>query len=229
MKPFSAISVLCCALVSLTACKDFSGSLETNERISLIEQRSQVEIQPGRYSATLRVQSKSKVNLEVELPGGKSTFTFKTNQNLKKLNPGDRIQMSASESGQPYDASGIYDVRHDSTSPQRSVESCSYTTSEYSCWIVTEPRRCQDVTECGRTATGEQICKTRNVCTGGNSRQECGNRLVTHYGHQEVEYYYSTQTEGISMQLSSGGRVVAILNASDSKSDKIYTHRGACY
>ena len=217
-------------LLALSACKDLSGSLVTNEKISLRAARADVDIQPGTYRGALKVQSKKKINLELELPQGKVVAAFKTKQNLKDLKPGDKIEISAKDSGQPYDVAGVYDVDHSSSSPVRTTESCTYYTTEYRCHEVQDREQCDTVTECGTNAQGEQICKERTRCSGGGgSHTECGNESVAHSGTHEVEYYHSTRTEFVALKiLASDKRVVAEFKGSDSDSDKHYTYQGSC-
>lgn len=42
------------------------------------------------------------------------------------------------------------------------------------CRPVPGEQRCEEVTECGTNAQGQPICKTRKVCHGGESREDCG-------------------------------------------------------
>ena len=214
-------------LFALTSCKDLGGTLSVREVISLnSEAGAQVQIQPGNYSGALKVNSKKKIKLEMKLPGQQVAFIFKTSQNLKDLKSGDRVQVSASTSGQPYDIDGIYQVTSSSTQPQRSVESCSYNTTEYRCHRVTTPQTCQIVKECDPSDPSQ--CAEREVCTGGETRDVCGNETVSIPGNKDVEYYYTTTTEGVRLQLLANQRSVTEFTGSDSSSDKHYTFQGVC-
>lgn len=215
-------------LFALTGCKDLNGILSVRETIVLKnESNDQVQIGAGNYSTALKVNSKRKVGLEVKLVSGKkTTFIFKTDKNLKKLKSGDRIQVAAATSGQPYDIDGIYQVTSSNSLPHRTVESCTYTTVEWRCRNVTMPNECKVVKECNPSNPNQ--CQDRNVCTGGETRQECGNVNVSHPGHQEVEYYHTTTTESVRMQLLTNRRIVTDFSGSDSISQKHYTFQGIC-
>lgn len=231
LSAFSKITLAATCLLALSACKDLDGSLVTNEKISLRANRADVVIQPGTYNGTLKVQSKKKINLEVNVAGKKSIFAFKTTQNLKDLSPGDKIQVSAKDSGQAYDVSGVYDVDHSSSGSTRTTESCTYYTTEYSCEEVYDSGSCSTTTECGTNALGEPICKEREHCSPGGYRTECGNHSIPHSGSREVEYSYTTRTELIALKLlaPSDKRVVAEFKGSDSDTDKHYSYTGSCY
>lgn len=216
-------------LVALTGCKDLEGVLSVREKINLkADDGRQFQIPAGNYSGALKVSSKKKVNLELKFDKkiGKATFAFKTDQDLKKLKSGDRIQVSAKTSGQAYAIDGIYNVNTTSTHPQRSIESCTYTTVEWRCRNVTTPRVCRVVKECHPNNPSQ--CQERNVCTGGETRQQCGNENVSHRGDQEVEYYYSTTTESVRLQLVADQKAVSDFSGSDSSTDKHYTYKGIC-
>lgn len=229
LSTFSKMTVATC-LLALTACKDLSGSLVANEKLTLKVTKGSAEIPAGTHRGTLKVQSKKKINLELNLPKGKVVAAFKTTQNLKELSPGDKIQIAAKDSGQAYDVAGVYDVDHSSSGSTRTTESCTYYTTEYRCEEVYDNGSCHTTTECGTNALGERICKEREHCSPGGYRTECGNRSVSHSGWQEVEYYHSTKTELISLKLlaPSDKRVVAEFHGSESDSDKHYTYKGTC-
>ena len=219
--------VVAALLLTLCSCKDLTGSLSVSEVISLkSDQRDTIQVQPGTYSGAIKVNSKKKINLELSLPNGKSTFIFKTSQNLKDLKSGDRIQVSAATSGQPYDIDGVYLVNTSSSDSQRSNESCTYTTQEYRCRNETTPQVCQIVKECDPNNAAQ--CQERKVCTGGESRQVCGNESVSHQGQHDVEFYTTTTTESVQLQLISEQRSLSQFSGSDSESNKHYSFQGIC-
>lgn len=219
---FAALCVL-----ALTACKDFGGSLTVDHKISLKDGRQMVDVQPGTYRGEVKIQSKKKIKLEVELPQGKSTFVFKTADNLKEMRAGQRIKIASSVSGQPYNVDGLYDVDYDQTDDTHTTESCTYYTTEYRCQDVRVPEVCDTVTECDPHNPNQ--CATRSTCRGGGYRTECGNVQVSHSGSQEVSYNYSTTTERVTLKLiTAGGNVAGTFRGSSSDSDKHYSYRSEC-
>lgn len=219
--------IVAAVLLTLTSCKDLSGSLSVIEAISLKnDSKGMVAIQPGTYSGSLKVNSKRKINLELNLANGKNTFIFKTSQNLKDLKSGDRIQISASTSGQPYDVDGVYMVNTSQSDLQRTNESCTYETTEYRCRRVTTPRSCQVVKECDPQNPDQ--CAEREVCSGGDTSDVCGNESVSHQGWHDVEFYHSTTTESVQLQIVSNQRSLSQFSGSDSSSSKHYTHQDLC-
>ncbi len=208
-----------------TACKDLKGSVVANETFSL-KSDGLIEIQPGTYGSEIKIQSKKRINVILNLPQGKQTFVFNTKTNLKNIKPGDHISIPASESGQPVDIDGTYNVTSDTSSTERSVESCTYFTSEYVCRMISNPPSCQTVTECDPQNPGQ--CATREICTGGGTHEECGYDQVAHSGLQDVEFYYSTTTEAVELSLLSRGRFLGTLRGADSDSHKNYTFQGSC-
>ncbi|WP_413287727.1 hypothetical protein [Bdellovibrio sp. HCB337] len=228
MKLMKIGAALSCLLV-LAGCKDFAGYTTVHRKITLVDGRKNIDIQPGQYSGKLKVNSKKKIVLEMQLPSGKESFTFKTTQNLKKMNSGDRIRINAGVSGQPYAVDGLYDVDYRSGDVQSGTESCTYYTREYRCRQVSEPERCETVTECDPANPSQ--CATRTRCFGGGgTRTECGYEDVSHIGSRDVEYYYSTTTESVNIKLyDKDQKAVATFSGSESDSDRHTTRTGNCY
>lgn len=223
----TTIALTALSLLALTACKDFGGSLVVDHKLSLRDGRQLVDVQPGTYRGELKIQSKKKIKLEVQMPQGKQTFDFKTAENLKDIGSGKRIIIPSSVSGQPYNVDGLYDVDYDSTSDTHTTESCTYYTTEYRCQDVRVPETCDTATECDPGNPNQ--CRTHSVCRGGGYRTECGNVQVSHYGSQEVAYHYSTTTERVTLKLvTAGGTVAGTFRGAESDTDKNYSYRGEC-
>lgn len=221
----ATFTALC--LLALTACKDFSGNLIVDQKLTLKEGFGTTDVQPGTYKSEIKIQSKKKIKLEVALPQGKSTFVFKTAENLKELRSGQRIRIASSVSGQPYNVDGKYDVDYNTSGDYDATESCTYYTTEYRCHDVRIPEVCDTVTECDPNNPNQ--CATRSHCKGGGYRTECGNEQVGHPGSQDVTYSYNTTTEMVTLQLlTDSGHVAATFRGSDSDSSKSYSYRSEC-
>lgn len=228
MKKSYLLVSLCLLSLLISGCKDLNGSIEVLQSLKLKSSSGDLfEVAAGSHRVQLKVNSKKKFDLIVTTVNGEQTATFKTNQNLKKIQSGQRLQMSSDVSGQPVNLDGVYLVKNENSENRRTIESCTYYTTEYRCRMETTPQQCTNVTECNPQNPSQ--CETRNVCSGGITQQVCGDVQIPHSGDQEVEYYYSTQTESVEMDLLSASNLsVAKVLASDSKSDKHYTYQGIC-
>jgi hypothetical protein len=234
------VTVVC--LLSLGACKDFGGSLSVQNKITLLkdvqsnssswdeeeEEDPRTEIQPGSYSAKLTIQGKKSIGLRVDIAKRNSpTFTFKTDKNLKDLRSGDRIQISAKKSGQPYDVDGVYTSETTSTDIESATVSCTYVIQEYRCHQETIPQTCENVHHCNPHDPTQ--CVDQLVCTGGETNSVCGMEDVTLNGQHWVEFFYSTTTDRLNLALLNGASPIAQFAGSDSSSNKIYTHQDVCH
>lgn len=226
MKLVNFATTLSCLLL-LSACKDFTGGTAVEREITLVEKHQNTEIEPGRYSGKLKIHSKKKIVLEMQLPSGKSEFIFKTEQNLKNMSPGDRIIIPAGVSGQSYAVDGVYNVDYSSSQPHSGTESCTFTAREYRCREVRQPEKCETVTECDPANPSQ--CATRTRCHDGGARTACGYENVSFPGNREVEYTYDTTVESVSLSLyDADQKPVAIFQGSDTDTDKNYIHQGVC-
>lgn len=218
------IKALPCLLL-LTACKNYSGSTTVDSKISLLDGRKKIEIQPGTYEGALKIKSKTKVVLEMNLPTGKASFDFKTTQNLKELSERKPIRIPAGSSGQPYAVEGAYDMELDSTDHQRAVESCTYSVPEYRCHFVRDRHDRHD----HRDHRDHRDDRDRDHRGHHGGRERCGYESVSYPGTQEVEYYYSSTTEKLILKLMDASqRVVATFKGTDYDSDKVYTFKSEC-
>lgn len=219
------LPIVSSALLLLVSCKqELSGTINILSQISLRSTKGEnVQLAP-QYKA-MKVKFTGKQKFELQFNDKK--FEFKTQQNLKKINSGDRLNLPAGQNGQSYNLNAQYNVDTSSSGLIRSIESCTYSVTEHRCENITQPNSCQQVTECDPTGTK---CKTREVCTGGQTVTKCGPVSVNHYGNQEVEYYNRTTTDRLEGVLThpANGAVVANISAADSESEKIYQYRATC-
>lgn len=219
------LPIVSSALLLLVSCKqEFSGTVDILSQIQLRSTKGEnVLINPGYKSSKIKFTGKKK--FELHLDGKK--FEFKTEQNLKKINAGDSLNLPAGSNGQSYHLNAKYDVSTSSSGLIRSVESCSYSVTEQRCQNIQQPKGCQQVKECNPSGTS---CKVREVCTDGQTVTKCGPVSVTRYGNQEVEFYNKTTTDHMQGQLihPANNAVVATLSVADSESEKIYQYRAVC-
>ena len=219
------LPIVSTSLLLLVSCKqELSGTINILSQISLKSTKGEnVQLAPQYKSMKVKFTGKKKFELQFN----DKKFEFKTEQNLKKINAGDRLQLPAGSNGQSYHLDAQYNVDTSSSGLIRSVESCSYSVTEQRCQDIYQPKACKVVTEC---APNGGSCKTREVCTDAKTVTKCGPVSVTRYGNQEVEYYNRTTTDRLDGVLThpSNGAVVANINASDSESEKVYQYRAIC-
>lgn len=213
------------ALLFFVSCKqEYSGTTNILSQISLRSTKGQnVVLDPQYKSSKIKFTGKNKFELHLN----DKKFEFKTSQNLKKLKSGDSLYLPAGQNGQAYHLNAIYNVDTSSSGLIRSNESCNYNVTERRCQDIVQPKACQQVTECNPQGTS---CKTREVCTDGQTVTKCSDVSVTRYGNQEVEYYNRTTTTRMDSQLlhPENNAVVANINVADNESEKIYQYRAIC-
>lgn len=212
-------------LLLVVSCKqELSGSINIISQISLRSTKGENVLLAPQHKA-MKVKFTGKKTFELQFNDKK--FEFKTQQNLKKINAGDRLNLPAGQNGQSYNLNAQYTVDTSSSGLIRSIESCTYYVNEYRCHDIQQPKSCQQVTECDPSGTK---CKTREVCTNGQTVTKCGMEQISHYGNQEVEYYNRTTTDRLNGVLThpANGAVVANISAADSESEKIYQYRATC-
>lgn len=223
------LPIAICAVSFLASCKqEYSGSISLLHQIQLRSTKGEnVLINPESKSAKIKFTGKKKFELVMNTQLGERKFEFKTEQNLKKINSGDVLNLPANSNGQAYHLIAAYNVSTSSSGLQRSNESCTYTVSEHRCQDIRQPIACQQVRECDPSGIS---CKVREVCTDGQTVTKCGPVSVTRYGNQEVEYYHRTTLSRMDGQLlhPANNAQVATLNVSDSESEKIYQYRAVC-
>jgi len=223
------LPMLICAISFVASCKqEYSGSMSITSQIQLRSTKGEnVLLNPEAKSAKIKFTGKKKFELVLNTHLGERKFEFKTEQNLKKINSGDVLNLPANSNGQAYHLIAAYNVSTSSSGLQRSVESCSYTVSEHRCQDIKQPKACSQVKECDPSGFS---CKVREVCTDGQTVTKCGPVSVTRYGNQEVEYYHRTTLSRMDGKLlhPANNVQVATLNVADSESEKIYQYRAVC-
>ena len=219
------LPIVSTSLLLLVSCKqELNGTINILSQIALRSTKGE-NVQLAPQYKSMKVKFTGKKTFELQFNDKK--FEFKTQQNLKKINAGDRLQLPAGSNGQSYNLDAQYNVDTSSSGIISSVESCSYSVTEQRCQNITQPKSCQQVTEC---APNGGSCKTREVCTDGQTVQKCGPVSVTRYGNQAVQYYNRTTTDRLDGVLlhPSNNAVVANISASDSNSEKIYQYKDIC-
>lgn len=223
------LPILTGTILLLASCKqEYFGTFNINHPIQLRSTKGEnVLMNPESKSAKIKFTGEKKFELIIKTHLGERKFQFKTEQNLKKISSGDVLNLPANTNGQQYHLVAVYNVSTSSSGLQRSVESCTYYTTEYRCEQIKQPNSCHQVTECDPSGTS---CKVREVCNDGQTVTRCGDVQVSRSGNQEVEYDLRTTLSRMDGRLlhPANNAQVATLNVSDSESERIYQYRGLC-
>lgn len=251
MKNAVKLLVVLSALV-LSACNEetFNGTISTKETIQLVtKDKKQITLPAGELNAEFKAAKKDRVDIIIKQNGQKQTIPIKVNFSLKEIPSGTHINVTPQISGQLYTLSGDYQVKTTTTPPETREVSCSY---EYNhrevcdwetipgyCRTVSEPRRCDHVTECDPTSSkGNPICKTREYnCTGGGSHEECvPSRDVrrchtesdTYHGRKDVTSSTTTTTKFYTLDVLDNNRYLGRIQFGKSNSNTQTYNETSC-
>ena len=215
----------------LAACDDsVEGTITLQQPITLkMGKNPDLVIPMGSQWAKVTAAS-SKLKLKVKINGKdqEAIFSVPSGKKIKSISD---VNLLASESGQPYNIKGQEDTSYQDSSPVRSSESCSFNTSENVCGYETSPRTCHNEQSCGLQPDGTQACHDVPVCTGGESQYICRNRIVTHSGSQDVEYYmtYATTDRRVDLIDPNSQQNIGAFTNQSTESTKHYTFQSQCY
>lgn len=189
---------------ALFGCEDFAGQMTVTQSFEAISKRGVLS------KARSVVVPAGTHNVEIDADNTSATISLRlAGQNEKiRLNiPRNRIpkerggfEVSASESGQPFNMIGRLDTDYQRTGHFRGWESCSRTI----------PREV-----CGYDSNGHWRCWIE---------------YVTVYGQQQVEYYHLITLQHLEVELTNSSRqTLAAIDGRNSKTNKVYTYQGYCY
>lgn len=222
-------------LLLLTSCVNTKGTFVAEEdllfkRKKLFSGRlKDVPVRAGNYKATLKFKTKKK--LKLILNGEDKKIVFKIPEGTRLPSHNGVLNLTASQTGQPYDLYG--EVQTDfSRSGQRSErESCSWTTYRRECHRVCEdkddrePRDRDDIRR-DRRRDGDRDGRRRNR----NCRRVCEDVPVTHYGYRRVVYHYEYEDKKLFVELMkpASNQMVAAFSGSHHSSNRVVDHSGIC-
>jgi len=130
-----------------TACVNPKGQVTVNyptqfERKSFFGKTKKFTVQPGVYSAKLKLTSKKKAKLKIS--GVKHSVAFKIPGSIDQN--GETIFL-AHEIGQPFNVKILVDTELSEGPEQRTTEDCTVTINRKVCEIVDGHRKCHMLTE----------------------------------------------------------------------------------
>lgn len=222
------------ALLLFTSCVNTKGTFIANENLIFKKKKlfssrlKDVPVKVGQYQATLKFKTKKKLKLYLNDKDSKITFEIPKGTKLPAHN--GTLNLTAEQTGQPYDLFG--EVQTDfSRSGQRSeTESCTWTTYRRECHRVCEdkdrePRDRDDIRR-DRRRDGDRDGRRRNrTC-----RRVCEDVPVTHYGHRRVVYHYEYEDKKLFVELMkpASNQMVASFSGSHHSSNRVVDHSSIC-
>lgn len=158
----------------------------------------------GSYSAVLSLEqdgAKKLIALSLKSSFGEQSFKLPLPEGVQVA---DDFVITGTQIGQNFDLAGHINTQRDDSAEQWARESCTYTTYERVChWVPGH----------------------------GNhpGHQECYTRQITHYGYQDVRYFYRTTTQTLNARFTQSGAALGDFNGQDVRNSKIYTYQGSCF
>ncbi|MEM7645576.1 MAG: hypothetical protein AAF203_01590 [Pseudomonadota bacterium] len=220
------------SLLCLTGCEaiNFSGTLQVIESIQLAykpggfnKKKKFVTLEPGRYSASIKPESKEKYFLIMNRPQApKEKYRFPIQVPKGKDIPQyyGSFTLTASESKLKYDVRGEIDTEETQSDSRSGTDSCTYQEEVKVCEYVDTDKVCAGL-------KGKKLRRCRRQNPGG---RQCHYESETQWGTQETEFYYEYADRNLSIEMVLPGtnRVVATFEGTDSSSREVVTWRGEC-
>lgn len=216
MKHFIALA----ALSLLTAsCVNLEGNLNVEQVLTakkrggfLNLKMKTVEIQPGSYHASLKVNNTRSftLKLKADKEGEADILIPIKSQNDFAIPTNGNVMIRGSEISQPFDISGKIETKINTSDVTRAVEDCTAQRTE---------RYCERVCTAPATPNGPVYC---NVA--------CHDVIVTYPGSRFVEYHYKYTERNLSAELldAANKAVRATFSGTDHDSEKVYNYYGEC-
>ena len=193
----NVLGLLLC--LGLGACVSVPGQLNVQSEMSFIGEDGNVHLSPGQYDSTLKFKSKKELRLEIQNNNNDITFNIPRGTTLPETR--GNINLSAEQTGQPYDLSGSVDTQYDRSGPYTNLESCTY---------VVRQQVCQ------RNPQGERVCHYENV---------------TVYGRRQVQFHYEYELKSFiaNFLVPDQNTNIGQFHGSYRDSRTVYDYYGPCY
>lgn len=238
MKNYLLLSVLA---ISIGGCAtSFEGRLDLNEPITFVDLSSkqlqtraecqapelrdskkcinlakQIDknttvIRAGLYEADI-VEGKDELTLKILRPGSSRTLTelpISTANGPGFPNYSGSVSLTPQQTGRSFGLKGTFDTNQLESETIRSTEQCSYRVPYRWCGYV--------------PVTDPNTNQTRQV-------YRCRTRYETHYGAQDVAFFYRHTNKEVFLDLvKADGQVIGEYNGTNSNNNKVYTYQGYC-
>ncbi len=185
-------------------------------------------ISAGDYKAHISFQSKKKITLKVKSERyNYDEIDFNIPEGTYVPRYSGDINLTSSQSGQPFDISGVIDTQEEDSDTMYGTETCTYTKRVKVCRRVENNDNSEVRNNRGRGRRGPGNGEGRRR---RGSRRVCEWEYQTVYGTQDVEYYmhYTTTTMSLDVLSKGGNSLLGKFDGSKHDSDKIYTYKGEC-
>lgn len=130
----------------VTGCRTFEGQMKTKEQLVFNESKNNI-VDVGQADAKLKIDSKTKVILEVSKKGNNNNpkITFKIPKQDGLPSDNGEFSLTAEQVEQPYDVKGDIRTQVTRSREQRGVERCTYQERVRYCERMPDGRtRCRD-------------------------------------------------------------------------------------
>ncbi|MBC7538650.1 MAG: hypothetical protein H7281_07505 [Bacteriovorax sp.] len=192
-----------------TSCVSLNGNIDVKQMMAakkksgfLNLKTTEIQIQPGLYSAELKINSDK--NYTLKLDGqNKILIPIKASKDLNVPSNG-HVFMSHNDINQPFDLSGEISTDIQDSDRTDAVEDCTFTVTENHC---------------------QKICDKPDACS-----IVCKDVQVTINGRHEVSFHYRTTHRDLSIDFLKADKpeVLASFHGTDTETDRITDYSGVC-
>lgn len=130
-------------LLILNACKTYDGQLEVRQTLEFNEKKNNF-IEPGLYDAKLKIDSETSTTLTVAVGSSSKNpkIKFKIPKQEKLPEDNGPFELSAAQTGQPYDIRGDLKTTVTQSDEKMGYESCQYHDYVYDCYYQGGKKHC---------------------------------------------------------------------------------------
>ncbi|QDK42908.1 hypothetical protein DOM21_15905 [Bacteriovorax stolpii] len=199
-------------LLLSVSCVELNGSLQVREAMSVKKKSGflnlktkTIKIEPGSYSAELKVKSQKNINLELKGGSlGEVDIPIKSEDSLN-LPLNGQFYIEGRKIEQPFNVSGTITTN---------VDHWGYTDTTEKCERQITERRC------------EKVC----VKETGKCDVVCKDVVITLYGLKDVSYHYKRTDREVRLEFmpENSTAVIASLPARGTESEKIIDRETIC-
>jgi hypothetical protein len=229
----NAMSLLIISLMTVS-CINLEGRLNVSQMLTaqkrggfLNLQRKTVQIQPGNYQASLKVNSAKSftLNLKADKNGESDILIPIKNEKEFSIPTNGNVIIRGSEIAQPFDLSGVIETNISVSGETRTNESCTIQRTE---------------NHCDKICSAGEIVNPRNDHESHDPRDSrpripqcsivCRDVIVTFEGSRFVEYHNRYTQRNLKADLLDlvNKSVLASFSGSDTESDRINDYIGEC-
>lgn len=114
------------ALLTLASCERIDGNFLATGDLTLEMRSGSKTVAAGEYQAEIKIKSKKKIDLYLEIDGNKERARFRVPEGTRIPTENGTISLSSSEVKQPYDMYGVVETAVTRGQRRNGYESCTY-------------------------------------------------------------------------------------------------------